>query len=145
VHSYLNQASYFSGKSSLFGSNVSAGMLSLISNGAGLFYRGERYWGYFYFHLNNILLFMTMKSLSYPEYYDKVSGTYNKGNINKNRAMIYGSILILSKTIEICHAIIAKENISSGEVIDEYIIPAPFFTLDETGSPVGGVSVTMKF
>jgi hypothetical protein len=58
---------------------------------------------------------------------------------------VYGSILILSKTVEICHAIIAKENISSGELIDEYIIPSPLFTLDDKGSPVFGVSVTVKF
>jgi len=120
-------------------------MLSLISNGAGLFYRGERYWGYFYFHLNNILLFMTMKSLSCPEYYNDISNSYTKGNKNKNRAVIYGSLLALSKAVEICHAIIAKENISSGAVIDEYIIPTPLFALDENGSPVFGVSVTVKF
>jgi len=143
--SYLNQASYFTGDASLMGNNASAGLLSLISNGAGLFYRGERYWGYFYFHLNNILLFMTMRSLSCPEYYNEISNTYEKGNRNKNRAIIYGSLLILSKTVEICHAVIAKENISSGEVIDEYIIPAPLFMLDEKGSPVFGVSVSVKF
>jgi len=127
------------------GSNVSACMLSLISNGAGLFYRGERYWGYFYFHLNNILLFMTMREFSYPEYYNEISNTYEKGSRNKNRAIAYGSLFILSKAVEICHALIAKENISSGEVVDEYIIPAPLFMLDEKGSPVFGVNVTAKF
>ena len=144
AQSYLNQASYFNNVS-LMGSDVSAGMLSLISNGAGLFYKGERYWGYFYFHLNNILLYMTMRSLSYPEYYNDISNTYDKGSRNKNRAIIYGSILILTKTAEICHAVITKENISSGEVINEYIIPAPLFTLDDKGLPIFGVSVSMKF
>jgi hypothetical protein len=127
------------------GSNLNAGMHSLISNGAGLFYRGERYWGYFYFHLNNILLFMTMKEFSYPEYYNETSNRYDKGSRNKNRGITYCSLLIISKTIEICHAVITKENISSGELIDEYIIPAPFFTLDEKGELVGGISVTAKF
>ena len=145
VPGYLNQASYFTKSQGFLGNNVSAGMLSLISNGAGLFYRGERYWGYFYFHLNNILLYMTMRSLSYPEYYNEMSNTYERGSRDKNKAIIYGSILIVSKTIEICHAVIAKENISSGRITNEYIIPAPLFTLDDKGFPVFGVSVTAKF
>jgi hypothetical protein len=145
---YLNQASYFhgvAGSRSFMGSDASAAMLSLIGNGAGLFYRGERFWGYFYFHLNNILLFMTMREFSYPEYYNEISGRYEKGSRNKNRAITYCSLFVLSKAAEICHAVIAKENISSGEVIDEYIIPAPLFALDENGLPLFGISVTAKF
>jgi hypothetical protein len=148
IPSYLNQASYFrgfTGSRSLLGSNVSAAMLSLIGNGAGLFYRGERFSGYFYFHLNNILLFMTMRESSYPEYYNEISNRHEKGSIHKSRAAVYCSLFVLSKTVEICHAVIAKENISSGEVIDEYIIPTPLFALDENGSPIFGISVTAKF
>jgi hypothetical protein len=85
-----------------------------------------------------------MKEFSYPEYYNEASNSYSKGSRNKNKAITYCSLFILSKTIEICHAVIAKENISSGEVIDEYIIPTPLFTLDEKGLPVFGISVSTK-
>ena len=53
AHSYLRQGAYFTGDTGLLGNNATAAYLSLVSNGGGMFYRGNRYWGYFYFHLNN--------------------------------------------------------------------------------------------
>jgi len=142
---YLHQASYFTGNNDLLGNTSTAAMLSLSSNGAGHFYRGSRYWGYFYFHLNNILLYMTIREFSTPEYYNEISGTYTKGNVNRNRGIALCSLFALSKTVEIFHAIFMEENISSGEIIDEYIIPEPLFTLDGRGNPVYGASITLKF
>ncbi|HNX23484.1 MAG TPA: hypothetical protein PKG60_05520 [Spirochaetota bacterium] len=142
---YLHQASYFTGNNDLLGSTATAAMLSLTSNGAGLFYKGERFWGYFYFHLNNMLLYMTMREFSAPENYDEVSGTYTRGSTNRRNGIAFCSLFALSKTIEVIHAITGKENLSSGEVTDEYIIPEPLFTLDEKGNPVFGVSLTLKF
>ncbi len=142
---YLNNASYFTGNNELLGNTATAAMLSLTSNGAGHFYRGNRYWGYFYFHLNNILLYMTLREFSTPEYYDETTNTYTKGSTNRNRAIAFCSLFALSKTVEVIHAIIGKENISNGEVIDEYVIPAPLFSLDDKGKPVYGASVTFKF
>lgn len=143
--SYLHEASYFTGRTDYLGNRATAGMLSLTSNGAGHFYRGERFWGYFYFHLNNILLYMTMREYSRPEYYNEATGGYDKGKINKNRAIAYSSVLALSKTIEFIHAVTGRENLSSGEVTDEYIIPEPLFTLDRQGDPVFGLSLTLRF
>ncbi|PKL18837.1 MAG: hypothetical protein CVV49_04020 [Spirochaetae bacterium HGW-Spirochaetae-5] len=144
-YNYLHQVSYFKENNELLGNTATAALLSLTSNGAGHFYRGDRQWGYFYFHLNNILLYMTIREFSTPEYYDDASQSYKKGESNKNRGIIFGSILALSKSVEIIHAILQKENLSTGEVTDEYIIPSPLFTLDERGNPVYGVSVTYKF
>jgi len=144
-YNYLHQASYFTGNNQLLGNTTTAALLSLTSNGAGLFYRGSREWGYFYFHLNNILLYMTMREFSTPEYYDEASNSYKKGSSNKNRGITYASIFAFSKSIEIIHSIFTKENISSGEVTDDYVIPAPLFTLDERGNPTFGVSLTLKF
>ena len=143
--SYLHQASYFTGNTEYLGNTATAAMLSLTSNGAGHFYRGERYWGYFYFHLNNVLLYMTMREFSAPESYDEASGTYTKGSTDKNRRIAFCSLFAISKTIEVIHAIIGKENLTSGDVTDEYIIPEPLFTLDDKGDPVYGVSLTLKF
>ena len=142
---YLHQASYFTGNTSLLGNSVTAAMLSLTSNGAGLFYRGDRYWGYFYFHLNNILLYMTMREFSAPEYYHESTDSYTKGKTNRDRGIVLGSLFVLSKTVEVIHSIIGKENLSSGEIIDDSIIPEPLFTIDQKGDPVFGVSVTLKF
>lgn len=88
---------------------------------------------------------MTMREFSTPEYYDEASNSYKKGNSNRDRGIIFGSILALSKSIEIVHAILKKEDLSTGEVIDDYIIPSPLFTLDERGNPVYGLALTYKF
>ncbi len=142
---YMHRASYFTGKNELLGNTATAAMLSLTSNGAGHFYRGDRFWGYFYFHLNNTLLYMTLREFSVPEYYDEGLHTYTKGKTDKNRCIAFTSIFALSKTVEVIHAIMEKENLSSGEVTDEYIIPGPLFTIDEKGNPVVGVGVTLNF
>jgi len=142
---YIHRLSYFTGNNELLGNSATAAMFSLTSNGAGLFYRGERFWGYFYFHLNNILLYMTLREFSAPEYYNGASGTYTKGNTDRNRAITYCSIFALSKTVELIHSVTSRENISSGEIIDQYVIPGPLFTLDEKGNPVYGINVTLKF
>jgi len=142
---YLHKASYFTGNNELLGNTATAVMLSLVSNGGGHFYRGSRSRGYFYFHLNNILLYMTIREFSAPEKYDEVSGIYTKKNTNRTRGLTLGSIFILSKTVEVIHAIIGKENLSSGEVIEEYAIPEPVFTLDQNGMPVFGLNAVLKF
>ncbi len=142
---YLHQASYFTGNNDLLGNSATAALLSLTSNGTGHFYRGDRFWGYFYFHLNNMLLYMTMREFSAPEYYNEVSGTYSKGNRNTEKGIAYCSVFAISKTIEIIHAAMSKEDLTSGEVNDEYIIPSPLFTLDDKGDPVYGISLTYKF
>lgn len=142
---YIYNLSYFTGNNELLGNSATAAMLSLTSNGSGLFYRGERFWGYFYFHLNNVLLYMTMREFSAPEYYNDSTGTYTKGHVNRNRGIMYGSLFALSKTVEIIHSVICRENLSSGEVLDQYVIPSPLFSLDQKGNPVYGINITLKF
>ena len=88
---------------------------------------------------------MTIREFSAPEKYDEVSGIYTKKNTNRTRGLTLGSIFILSKTVEVIHAIIGKENLSSGEVIEEYAIPEPVFTLDQNGIPVFGLNAVLKF
>lgn len=145
AHQYLTDASLFIGQQRFLGSNYTAGYLALVSNGGGLFYKGHRGWGYFYFHLNNALLYMTIRELSVPENYDASSGTYSKGERNTERALVYGSILAASKIIEITHTLITGTDLECGETVDEYIIPQPLFTLDSSGSPVYGISLTLRY
>ncbi|HPS58688.1 MAG TPA: hypothetical protein PK514_11340 [Spirochaetota bacterium] len=145
AHQYLAEASLFIGRQRFLGSNLTAGYLVLVSNGGGQFYKGHRGWGYFYFHLNNALLYMTLREISQPEYYDEISGTYRKGERNTDRALVYGSILAVSKIIEITHTLLTGTDLECGETVDEYIIPQPLFTLDSSGSPVYGISLTLRY
>lgn len=145
AHYYLDQASLFIGQQRFLGSNITAGYLALVSNGGGQFYKGHRGWGYFYFHLNNALLYMTLREISMPEYYDQASGTYSKGSRNTDRALVYGSVLAVTKIIEITHTLLTGTNLECGETVDEYIIPQPLFALDSSGNPVYGISITFRY
>jgi len=145
AHHYIDEASFFIGKQRFLGSNYTAAYLGLVSNGAGLFYKGHRGWGYFYFHINNALLYMTLREISVPEYYNEASGTYSRGNRNTDRALVYGGVLALSKIIELTHTIMAGTDLECCETVDEYIIPSPLFTLDSSGSPVYGISLTFRY
>jgi hypothetical protein len=141
---YIHNASMFSGQQKFLDNSATAAYLSLISNGGGLFYRGNRAWGYFYFHLNNALLYLTLREYSRSEHYDPATDSYETGSYNKNRALIYASTLTLSKIVEITHAIFSTEDLSSGSLQDEYVIPEPLFTIDHKGSPVYGISFSLR-
>ena len=88
---------------------------------------------------------MTLREFAAPEYYDEASGSYTKGEIDKQKRNLYCSIFALSKSVEIIHAIMTRDRIKSGEVLEEYIIPEPYFTVDEKGSPEFGVNVKFRF
>lgn len=145
AHTYLYRASYYSADTRLLGSNLTAAYLSLVSNGGGMFYKGHRQWGYFYFHLNNILLYATLREFSRAEEYNSESGLYIKKNSNSSAAKRLCAVLAVSKIIETVHTLITVENIDNGIVTEEFTIPEPFVSFDETNSPVYGLSVSYRF
>ncbi len=142
---YLYDASSFREKQGLMGNPYTAAYLAAVSNGGGMFYRGHRSWGYFYFHINNILLYSMLREFSTPEIYDNSTDKYSRGDNNKKRGALLASALAVSKTAEIVHSIIIKDNIKNGTVIDEYILPEIFMTLDSNNIPVYNLGLSLKF
>jgi len=142
---YLYDASNFHPRQELMGNNWTAFYLSAVSNGGGMFYKGHRSKGYFYFHLNNILLYATLREFSRPEKRDPGTGEYTKGDSNKKKGAIFASVLALSKTIEIAHTLITVENIKNGTVEKEYLIPEVYMTLDSGNSPVYNLGFTLRY
>ncbi len=142
---YLYDASNFHPKQKLMGNPWTAFYLSAISNGGGMFYRGYRTWGYFYFHLNNILLYSTLREFSHPEKRNPHTGAYEKKENNKKKGTIIASALVISKTAEIIHTLITNENIKNGTVEKDYIIPEIFLTSDPENKPVYNLGFTFKY
>ena len=142
---YLYDASSFKEKQGLMGNPYTAAYLAAVSNGGGMFYRGHRSWGYFYFHINNILLYSMLREFSRPETYDISADQYSKGDNNKKRGALFASALAISKTAEIVHSIIIKDRIKNGNVESEYIIPEIFMTLDSRNNPVYNLGFSLKF
>lgn len=145
ANNYLTQASYYSGETRLLGNNVTAAYLSLVSNGGGMFYKGRRGWGYFYFHLNNILLYSTIREFSTPEEYNPSTDSYIKKNTNSRNGKKLCAVLAVSKLIETVHTLVSSNDLESGCDIEEYIIPEPFFSFDDNNSPVYGLSLNYRF
>ncbi len=111
AHNSLFLASGFQGIQPYVGHNQSAVYLSLISGGGGFFYKGRRLEGYSYFHLNNILLYMTIKEFTSAKGASKSE--------HKKKAYAYLGGFGLLKAIEITHVLLIKENIRNGTLLEE--------------------------
>jgi hypothetical protein len=142
---YLQEASNYQGMVPLMGSSLSAGYLALISGGGGHFYRGYRSWGYLYFHLNNILLYYTIREFTPAESYNSAAGEYEKDEIDKKRAYLMAGAYGLLKTVEIIHAVLINDRISNGQIIEERSYPEPVVFFDEKENPVFGVKYSYHF
>lgn len=145
AHTYLYKASYYSGDTRLLGSNITAAYLSLVSNGGGMFYKGHRGWGYFYFHLNNILLYTSLREFSRSEEYNRETDTYIKKNADTGTAKKLFAALAVSKLVETVHTLITDEDLNNGTVTEEFILPEPFISFDEMNRPVYGAAINFHF
>ncbi len=145
ANSYLYKASYYSQDTRLLGSNITAAYLSIVSNGGGMFYKGRRGWGYFYFHLNNILLYTALREFSRPEEYNRETDTYTKKNANTGAAKKICAVLAASKIIETVHTLITTEDLNNGIVTEKFTLPEPFISFDETNRPVYGAAINFHF
>jgi len=143
---YLQQASNYQGQRELMGNPLTAGYLSLISGGGGLFYRGYRAWGYFYFHLNNLLVYFMMREFSSTKNFDLATQTYVDSK-DQNYALAFSllGVFIATKIVEVVHAVLIDDNISNGEKIISKGFFAPYagFTLEQGIS--AGVQYTFNF
>ncbi len=145
-HDYLHKASNFETKNDFLGNTATAIYLSIVSGGGGQFYRGNRYWGYFYFHLNNILLYKTFQAFSSKETYNATTDRYEKHAIDRTKAYTYLSIFAGVKIIEILHTIFTKEDISNGEIIEESSLSfTPAIIPDEKFNLSYGAQINFHF
>ena len=131
AHQYLKEAASYQQKKPIMGSSFSAGYLSLISGGGGLFYRGYRNWGYFYFHLNNILLYLAIREFTPKRTYNAATNTVSEKKIDKKKAYSLAGSYALLKIVEISHAVLVNDNIKSSQLLKEEYSFSPTFYLDE--------------
>jgi len=142
---YLNLCADYHSTQPYMGNNFTAFYLSLISGGGGHFYKGHRAWGFLYFHLNNILIYYTIREFSRDEKYDEASNSYKKGDINSKRAYTLLSLLGVLKIAEITHVMLLKDNIKNGRLIEEEFAFKPYMYIDENNDFIIGSSYTFKF
>jgi hypothetical protein len=142
---YLYLSSNYQYPQPLMGNSLTAAYLSLISGGGGHFYRGYRTWGYLYFHINNLLLYSTIRALVPEERYNRVTGAYEKGNVNKERAYALLGVLGFVKMVEVIHVLLIKDNIRNGTLLEEEYALQPLLHMDEERRMSLGLQYCYKF
>ncbi|MDY6935170.1 MAG: hypothetical protein SVZ03_13230 [Spirochaetota bacterium] len=129
-HRHLALSSDYYGRHPYMGNKLSAAYLSLVSGGGGHFYRGYRSWGYLYFHLNNILLYFTIREFSRGERYDISTNSYNKEEINEEKGYTLLGLFGCVKIMEIIHVLYLKDNIRNRGILEECLNLEPEIYLD---------------
>jgi hypothetical protein len=116
VTSRLDSASVYKSKEPYLGNTATAVMLSLAGGGGGMFYRGQRAWGYFYYQADNILLYMTLRSMFKSR--DRDHSGITSSDVKKgDKAVLYLSAFAAAKTIEILHVMFSDDRLDAvGEV-----------------------------
>ncbi|HSV97332.1 MAG TPA: hypothetical protein VLM75_10415 [Spirochaetota bacterium] len=144
AHQYLRDASLYQGTQPVIGGNPTAVFLSMVSGGGGHFYKGHRFWGYIYFHLNNALVYSVLREYSSAQRYDAGTDSYRKSKGDTGRLRVYLGALGAVKIIEVAHVLSVGHSISAGRVHEERFSMAPELLFDK-GNITPGVRVTYRF
>ena len=129
----LARASLYLGKEPYLGNNATAVMLSLAGGGGGMFYKGHRGWGYAYFQANNLLLYMTLRSMVSSRSRDH-SGITRSDLRRGDKSVLWLSAYALLKTAEIIHVLSSDETIDAAQETPGSCALVPGF--DASGSSV---------
>lgn len=119
AYSLLRKAADFQGTLPFLGNSATAAYLALVSGGGGHFYRGDRLWGYLYFHADNLLLYFTIREFCPDIKFDPLTRTFSTGKINPARAYTLLSVTCAVKVAEVIHAIFTRDRIENGEIMEE--------------------------
>jgi hypothetical protein len=141
----LKDASNYLGVQPLMGNSLTAGFLALVGGGGGHFYRGERFWGYVYFHLNNLLLYFMILELTPVEKVDPSTGNYIRQNFNYTNGYILIGVYSAVKIVEVIHAVLTKDKIRNGSVIEEGFRFEPVLALDKDFGMIIGLQYVYRF
>ena len=140
ANQYCADAAAYRKNRPVIGNDLTAAYLSLVAGGAGHFYRGNRMWGYLYFHLDNILLYLAIREFSPPERYDPSSGSYNRDPVRRARAWTAAGVFGLVKIVELVHVLRSRDRIMNGVVEHESVEAEPVMY----GDPETGVSLGLQ-
>jgi len=145
AHASLSRAANYEGIQRYMGNSLTAAYLALVAGGAGHFYRGYRLWGYLYFHVDNLLLYFTLREFCPVKRFSPLTRRFSGERINKTRAYSLLSALCAVKIAEIVHAVLLRDNIRNGDVIREGFIAEPLVYAADGRSLSWGVRFSYRF
>ncbi len=146
AHGMLHRAAnYLEARPPLLGNPATAGLLALIGGGAGHFYRGRRAWGYCYYHVDNILLYFTLREFSPGRNYNPITRSFTTGKINRLRAFSLLSAAGAVRIAEIVHAVLIRDSILNGEIVNEGYSIEPILYSAGDATPVFGLHYSYRW
>jgi hypothetical protein len=145
AHGMLGKAANYQGTQPYLGNDLVAGYLALIAGGGGHFYRGHRLWGYLYYHADNLLLYFTLREFCPDKKFDPLTRTFSTGKINRTRAFSLLSAACAVKIAEVVHAVLLRDSISNGDVIDEGYSIEPVIYADEKNDASLGLQYSYRW
>jgi hypothetical protein len=142
-HQYLQQARYYQGQVPTMGSSTTEVYLALLGGGSGMFYKGNRLWGYVYFHLTNICVYGLLYNYAKPQSWDEQNNRYTTGSSHSKAMYAFAGLLSLLKIVEIVHTVSVPYALSvTGEISSVDVSPDLWIDPYEK---VIGISCAMHF
>ncbi len=96
-HQYLQQARYYQGQVPTMGSSTTEVYLALLGGGSGMFYKGNRLWGYVYFHLTNLCVYGLLYTYAKPQSWDEQNNRYTTGSSHSKIHVCFCRVTIAFK------------------------------------------------
>ncbi len=142
-YQYLQQARYYQSQVPTMGSRTTEIYLALIGGGSGMFYKGNRLWGYVYFHLTNMCVYGLLYSYAKPLSWDTDSNRYVTGTRHSKSMYAFAGLLSLIKIAEIVHTLHVPYALSvTSEIGSINVLPD---VAVDTYEKVIGISCAMHF
>lgn len=145
AQSMHKKASNYQGTQPYLGNALTAGYLALISGGGGHFYRGDRLWGYLYFHADNLLLYFTLREFFPEKTFNPITQTFFTGEINKVKAYTLLSAACAVKIAEIIHAVLMRDTIRNGTILEEGYSIEPVIYADQESDMSMGIQYSYRW
>lgn len=142
-HQYLQQARYYQGQVPTMGSKTTEVYLALLGSGSGMFYKGNRLWGYVYFHLTNICMYGLLYNYAKPLQWDEANNRYIEGSSHSKAMYAFAGLLSLVKIAEIVHTISVPYALSVGSETTDVTV-SPGFQINAYEKVIG-ISCAMQF
>ncbi|HEY1407220.1 MAG TPA: hypothetical protein VF857_11470, partial [Spirochaetota bacterium] len=130
AHDALTRASRYEERVRYIGNDYTAITLSLLTPGGGMFYRGKREWGLFYYQLDNLFTYMTIRSYA------------NKKSRAQTR--IWGGALIAAKILETIHSAYSEDSLSVSSYVSLNSL-VPVIECDDEGKIRAGLSLAYRW
>lgn len=138
----LHEAGQYNSKIPYIGDEHLAIYFSIISGGGGHFYKGHRFKGILYYHLNNLTLLSGLYFISEKMSYSNSEQKYHSSGKDIKKASLCFSAFVILKTIEVIDIINTPFNTSLGKEDNTHF---SFSIIPQNDETTFGLSISKEF